>query len=258
MTRSTFDPKLVFSQRVENYIKYRPGYPVEMLDILVKECGLTADWRVADVGSGTGLLLRLFLDFGCSVIGVEPNAEMRCAGDQILSGYPYFTSMPGSAESTGLEDKCVDLVSAGMALHWFDLPRARDEFRRILTPPGWIAVVWHRMLTGPELFMERYTSLVQKYSPGWTETQRRDQPGSSINLPGFFGGDYRRATFPTRQIVDWNGLSDRTLSIAHAPQPGDSNYQSMFDELGEIFIRHEVKDHVTLEYETELYYGRLL
>jgi len=252
-----FDPKQVFSPRVDNYIKYRPGYPVEVLATLIKECGLVPKWRVADIGSGTGLLAHLFLDFRCAVIGVEPNEEMRQAAEQILAGYPGFTCLPGSAEATGLAEACVDLISAGMAFHWFDVSRARDEFRRILIPGGWVALVWHRMLTGPESFMQAYTGLVLDYSPGWTETLRRDQPGSSLDLPGFFGGIYHRTAFPIHQFLDWNGLRGRTLSIAHVPQPGDPAHQLMFSHLRAIFERHQKNGQVAIQYETEMYYGHL-
>lgn len=254
---SNFNPKRVFSSRVENYIKYRPGYPVEVLYTLVTECGLAPNWHVADIGSGTGLLARLFLDFRCTVIGLEPNEEMRMAGNQILAGYPGFTSLPGSAEATGLVDASIDLVSAGMAFHWFDAPRARDEFRRILTPDGWVALVWHRMLTGPDSFMQAYTSLVHKYSPGWTETLRRDQPGGSLDLPGFFGSTYHRTAYPIQQFLDWNGLCGRTLSIAHVPQPGNPTHQPMFSRLHEIFNRYQNNGQIAIHYETELYFGRL-
>jgi SAM-dependent methyltransferase len=92
-----FDPKSIFGPRVGNYIKYRPGYPREVLDTLRAECVLSSFWHIADIGSGTGLLARLFLDLGCAVFGVEPNEEMRLAGEHLLAGYDRFTSLPGSA-----------------------------------------------------------------------------------------------------------------------------------------------------------------
>jgi SAM-dependent methyltransferase len=252
-----FDPKQVFSPRVENYISTRPGYPPEVLEPLVSECGLKADWQVADIGSGPGLLAKLFLDFGCAVTGVEPNAEMRLAGERILAGYPNFTSLPGSAEATGLAGGSIRLVTAGMAFHWFDAARAAEEFRRILVPGGWAALVWNRALPGPDAFMQAYTGLVLEYAPGWTETQRRDGPGSSLDLPGFFGGAYRRRAFPHPQALDWDGLRGRTLSIAHLPPPDDLAHALLLDRLREAFERHHRRGQVTLLYEAELYYGRL-
>ena len=124
-------------------------------------------------------------------------------------------------------------------------------------PGGWVALVWHRMLTGPESFMRAYTDLVLKYSPGWTETLRRDQPGSSLDLPGFFDGIYHRAAFPIHQFLDWSGLCGRTLSIAHFPQSGDSVHQLTFSQLRDIFERHQKNGQVAIQYETELYFGRL-
>jgi SAM-dependent methyltransferase len=249
------NPRRVFSARVDNYIKYRPGYPVEMLEPLVKGCGLALNWNVADIGSGTGLLARLFLDLGCAVTGVEPNEEMRLAGEQILAGYSGFTSLPGSAEVTGLADASINLVSAGMAFHWFDISLTKVEFRRILTPGGWMALVWNRMLLAPDPFMRDYTGLVLEYSPGWTETLRRDQ--SDLALPGFFGGVYQRAVFPLRQYLDWDGLRGRTLSIAHVPQPDDSASLPLFAHLHDIFDRYQNNGQVAIHYETELYYGQL-
>ncbi len=252
-----FDPRYVFGPRIENYIKYRPGYPQDVIDTLVKECGVSPEWRVADIGSGTGLLARLFLDLGCAVIGVEPNQEMRLAGEQLLAEYSGFISMPGSAEATGIPDRSIDLISAGMAFHWFDIPQAKGEFRRILHPHGWVALVWNRMLTGPTPFMQEYTHLIRETSPGWTETFRRDQLGSGLDLTGFFDNNYHRATFPNQQSLDWDGLYGRTSSIAHVPQPDDPAHAPMLAQLKNIFAHYKNNGRVEIQYETELYYGQL-
>src|SRR5690349_10735071 len=91
------NPTSRFSSRVENYIKYRPSYPPAVGDLLQSECGLHAASRVADIGSGTGLLAKLLLKRGCQVFGVEPNREMREAGERLLSVYTNFTSVEGTA-----------------------------------------------------------------------------------------------------------------------------------------------------------------
>ena len=254
---TAIDPKQVFSARVHDYIKSRPGYPSQVIDTLVQGCGLCPGWRVADIGSGTGLLARLFLDFGCTVWGVEPNEEMRQAGEQILAGYPAFRSQPGSAEATGLADGSLDLVCAGMAFHWFDARRARDEFQRILAPGGWVALVWNRMLTGPVPFMQQFTGLILEYAPGWTETRRRDGSGSGLDLPGFFRGVYQRTAFPLEQQLDWDSLYRRALSIAHLPPSDDLAHPALRTRLHDIFERYQDHGLVEIQYETELYYAQL-
>ena len=135
-----------FSDRVENYVRYRPGYPPEILPVLSAECGLTRDHVIADIASGTGIWTRTLLENGNPVYAVEPNVDMRQAGDRLLADFPRFTSVAGSAEATTLPDASVDFVTAAQAAHWFDRPRTRREFLRILKPQGWLVLLWNERL----------------------------------------------------------------------------------------------------------------
>ena len=58
------DSKERFSNRVADYVRYRPGYPEEVIEALRSECGLRPGHSVADIGSGTGFLSELFLKNG--------------------------------------------------------------------------------------------------------------------------------------------------------------------------------------------------
>src|SRR5690349_17698867 len=117
-----------FSSRVQEYQCFRPGYPEAVTQLLQAECGLASSSAVADVASGTGIFTRMLLDTGASVAGVEPNPEMRRAGEIFLSKYPKFSSVTGTAEATALADSSVDLLTAAQAAHWFNLGEARREF----------------------------------------------------------------------------------------------------------------------------------
>ena len=107
------DPTKRFSSRVDNYVRFRPGYPPEILGFLKTDCALTADSAIADIGSGTGKLTELFLGNGNRVFGVEPNREMREAGERLLKGSANFTSVGGTAEETTLQDASVDFITPG-------------------------------------------------------------------------------------------------------------------------------------------------
>src|SRR5580704_8341752 len=157
------DPPQRFSSRAEAYARYRPTYPRETLGLLERECGLTAACKIADIGSGTGLLARSFLDFGCEVTGVEPNPGMRAAGERMLSGEPRFRSVEGRAEATTLPDGSVDFVTAGQAFHWFEPTAARAEFQRILKPAGWVVLIWNERLVTPG-FMTELEELQNKFA----------------------------------------------------------------------------------------------
>src|SRR4051812_35067235 len=97
-----------FSSRVENYVKYRPGYPAAVVPLLETACGFTRESVVADIGSGTGILAEVWLKHGNPVFAVEPNGPMREAAERLLTAYPAFTSVPGTAEATTLADHSVD------------------------------------------------------------------------------------------------------------------------------------------------------
>src|SRR5581483_4013685 len=132
-----------FSSRVNDYVLYRPGYPAQILELLKTECGLTGDSEIADIASGTGIFTRMLLENGNRVFGVEPNDDMRKAGESFLASYRNFTSVAGTAEATTLADHSVDFVTAAQAAHWFHRERARKEFVRILRPGGWTVLIWN-------------------------------------------------------------------------------------------------------------------
>src|SRR4026208_981769 len=137
------DPTKRFSKRVENYIQYRPKYPPAVFDFLRNELNLAPSSIIADVGSGTGISSEMFLRNGNTVFGIEPNSEMREAGERNLSQFASFKSIYGTAEATTLEDHSVDFVIAGQAFHWFDRARSRAEFFRILKKNGWVVLIWN-------------------------------------------------------------------------------------------------------------------
>ena len=239
-----------FSNRVENYIKYRPGYPPAIVETLRAICGLTADHAIADVGSGTGILAEMFLKNGNPVRGIEPNREMREAGERLLAGYPSFTSIDGRAEATTLPDASVDFITAGQALHWFDLEKARAEFRRILRLPGWVVIVWNdRRDESP--FMQAYRQLLLRYS---TDYQQVDHKRITPEvLRPFFGGDFKTEVFEHRQVFDFEGLRGRLLSSSYMPV--DS--APMLADLRVIFDEHQAGGTVSFDYDTTLYCGPL-
>jgi SAM-dependent methyltransferase len=248
-------PTQRFSSRVEKYVQYRPRYPQAVIETLRAECGLTPDSVVADIGSGTGFLAELFLRHGNRVHGVEPNREMRQAGERLLAGYPNFTSMEGTAEATGLPDASVDFVTAGQAFHWFDRPRARAEFSRILRPGGWVALAWNNWDTGGSAFMAGYEALVRAHGTDYAEVNHRlvDRPA----LEEFFGGPVKLRAFPHRQEFDLEGLRGRLLSSSYVPEADQPGYAAMLAALDDLFAAHQSGGQVAFEYIAELYYARL-
>lgn len=243
-----------FSNRVENYVKYRPTYPRAVVELLAGECGLVPASVVVDVGSGTGLWSELFLEYGCTVYGVEPNREMREAGERLLARYPAFTSIDGAAEATTLDENSADFITAGQAYHWFDRERARTEFARVLRPGGWVVLVWNeRRLAAP--LVARYEQMLITFGTDYEQVTHQYEPDDFL-IPFFGGNEVRLRIFENHQVLDFESLKGRLLSTSYAPEPGHPNYEPMLEELARIFDAHQQDGRVVFDYETKVYYGQ--
>lgn len=250
------DPKKRFTSRVGNYVKFRPSYPPEVIEILRAGCGLEARWRVADFGSGTGLLSELFLRHGNPVFGVEPNQAMREAAEDYLKDYENFQSIVGSAEASGLDNACVDLVSAGQAFHWFQPGPTKIEFGRILKPGGWAALIWNERRKSGAAFLEDYERLLQEYAPGYEQVDHRRIDEGVIGE--FFAPEgFATGTCENEQQLDLEALQGRLFSSSYTPEPGDTRYAPMIEAIREVYGRHQRGGAVKLEYDTRVYYGRM-
>ena len=245
-----------FSDRVENYIRYRPGYPPEVLNTLRNECGLMPAHVIADVASGTGIWTRRLLANGNAVYGVEPNVDMRKAGEKLLAAFPKFTSVDGKAEATGLPDVGVDFVTSAQAAHWFDLVAARREFSRILKPGGWLVLLWNEREVNTNPFLRDYEHLLLAYGTDYEEV-RHERTTDSVN-EFFDPAPYQERVFSMRQDFDYAGLEGRLLSSSYAPGPGHPKHAPMLKQLRRLFDRHaQGSGLVAFDYKTRVYFGHL-
>ena len=255
MSRTLPDSKERFSTRADHYARYRPEYPSSVIHLLQSEIGLDHSWIICDVGAGTGLSSKLFLDHGHYVYGVEPNAPMREAAEALLDSHAFYQSIEGSAESTGLTDRCTDLVVAAQAFHWFDPGAARDEFRRILRPPGWVLLMWNRRLTDTTGFLRAYEDLLLRYGTDYDRVRHENVQSQAIG--GFFADRYVYRQLPNRQLLDAEALKGRLLSSSYTPSPEHRDHRSMLESLHEIFEQHHTEGRVCIEYSLDLYIGQL-
>lgn len=244
-----------FSNRVENYARYRPNYPAGVIDILKSDCGLTETSTIADVGSGTGILSELFLKNGNPVIGIEPNAAMRLAAERLLNGFENFVSTDATAEATTLEPASVDFITAGQAFHWFDREKAKKEFARVLKPGGWVILIWNERRLDSTAFLRDYENLLLRYGTDYDKVRHENVAGE---IAQFFAPEtFQFRSLENAQHFDFEALKGRTRSASYTPEPGTSNFEPMFAKLEEIFNAHKSDGMVTFEYQTRLYYGHL-
>jgi ubiquinone/menaquinone biosynthesis C-methylase UbiE len=247
------NPTTRFSNRVENYVKYRPGYPAEVFKFLETDLGLTKNSTIADMGSGTGLFAEPLLEKGYSVICIEPNEEMRKAGEARLGKYKTFASRFQKAEATGLADHSVDMITVAQAFHWLEPEDTKQEFTRILKKDGKVVLAWNIQKKG-QPFMDAYRALKDEHCFEQAIPKRIDLK----KIEEFFAPNgFEKTVFNNEQMLDFDGLKGQLLSSSYIPLPGHPSYETMISTLVQLFVKYNVNGFVKMEFETMVFHGKM-
>ena len=239
-----------FSDRVQNYVRYRPGYPPDTLGVLRTECNLTAGHVVADIASGTGIWTRMLLENGNRVFGVEPNAEMRQAGERLLAEFPSFTSVSGTAEATTLSSESVDFISIFGLTGDFWL-----AFFLAPIPVALLGVATELLFLRPLYRRGHMDQVLLTFGTDYQDV-RHERTTAVVN-EFFDPAPFQERVFALRQEFDYEGLEGRLLSSSYAPGPGHRNHRPLLQELRRIFDEHADDKRVAFDYNTRVYFGRL-
>ena len=240
-----------FSDRVSDYTRYRPGYPVESIDWIYDNVPLSSNSTIADIGSGTGIFTEALVSKACSVVAVEPNEAMRLESDRRLSTYPNYTSIDGTAEHTKLDSNSIDLVTAAQAFHWFDLEKTKIEFERILGVNGKVLLIWNRRNPDASEFLAQYEALLKSSIAEYNRVNHANATDSAIAV--FLGDGMTTAEFASYQEFDLDGLKGRLQSSSYCPVEGTSEHSELMNALTSLYNEHASDSGVKFEYSTQLY-----
>ena len=242
-----------FSDRVENYVRYRPGYPEALVKSLIQNTGVEHVSEIADIGSGTGIFTQLLLQHNLRVYAVEPNGPMRQAAERLLAGFPGFTSVDASAESTGLETSSIDLITAAQAFHWFNNQATRTEFARLLKPQGQLALIWNQRKSSQPL-QQAYDAALREYASDYGTVNHMNLDASEI--AAFYSpGTMEVFEFGNVQLLNFESLLGRLKSASYCPAEDSPEYQSLAQELEVIFNAHAEQGEIKFEYDARLFLG---
>lgn len=244
-----------FSDRVENYIKFRPHYPQGVVDVLLEKNHFSANTTIADIGSGTGISAELFLKNNFKVIGIEPNDAMREAAEDILKDYKNFTSVNANDVNTTLENNFVDGIIVAQAFHWFDKEKFKVECKRILKQNTQVALIWNDRKTEGNDFLKLYEEFLHMFATDYVQVNHKNIQSTEV-FDAFFGkGNYQEYTLDNYQDVDLFGLRGRVLSSSYMPNADSKEYEYMMYVLRKIYQRYQENNKVRLEYNTKIYVG---
>lgn len=243
-----------FTDRAKNYSQYRPSYAEKLIEYLGSKIELKKEDKIADIGSGTGISSKVFLDYGNTVYGIEPNLTMRLEAEEKLRDYEKFYSIGCCAEKTDLESESIDHIVSAQAFHWFDPVPTKREFKRILKIGGSVILIWNVRESDQGGFTDNLMKLVEKYSADFTKVE-----GKRDIVKDFFGDNeviYKKLSNP--QTASFEKIVGELSSYSYLPNEGQENYNNMIDEVKVIFEKfknHE--NNVILNYSTNIHIGKI-
>ncbi|HEY3341242.1 MAG TPA: class I SAM-dependent methyltransferase, partial [Anaerolineae bacterium] len=242
-------PSLRYTDRAAQYARYRWDYAPQAIDAIQLRTQLNPASHVADIGSGTGILTQHFVDRALRVYAVEPDEQMRVWAVRAFVDKPSFESVSGCAEATTLPDQCVDLIVVGQAIHWFEAARARQEFRRILKPDGYLAVAWNG---GMDPLIGQALAKVCTPENGWDTTAAANR-ASAMPLSDYFNdSDLPQHSFAMTRDETWEEFFGALCSDSHATAETNPLFTKLHDAARRAFDAHSSGGILTLRYSTEL------
>ena len=242
-----------FTDRVEDYARYRPSYPDAAIDYLKTLC--PPPGPVVDVGFGTGLFTERLLLAGYIVTGLEPNRAMLEVGDAAMRRYENFASMPGTAERLPVAAGSFGMIVAAQSFHWFDPEPTRKAFARALRPGGWVSLIWNNRETDTTPFLVGYEAALNKYCPDYAKISATHAAEQEIEA--FFAPDeVTKRSFPNHQELDWDGVRGRMMSSSYVPKSGPS-HDALLGEVETLFQQEAKAGTVEVRYQTVLFSGQL-
>lgn len=244
-----------FNNLAENYEKYRPFYPEKYIEEIITKCCLNSDSLVADIGAGTGILSRQFLEKNLKVIGVEPNIDMRKILKK-LEKNKNFKAINGTAEYTKLEDNSVDLIVVAQAFHWFDKEAFKKECQRILKPNGRVWILWNQLDYTKDIAKEQkeiddiYTKRFQEVNEIIDNKEK--------NIKEFFGEDkYEKDVVDNPLENDKEKFIGVNLTKSYSLKKEDDNYQNYVKAFEKLFDKYSKDGKIIMPNKTYGYLGKL-
>ncbi len=245
------DSKRRFSNRVEDYAQFRPGYPPEAIRWILSQLPDGIAITAADIGAGTGIFTESLLLAGLPVVAVEPNPQMREKADKHLGRFATYSSTCASAEETGLACHSIDLITAAQAFHWFDVAKSQQEFKRILKPGGRIVLIWNRRDASSSEFLKQYELLLRTRIPEYSQVSHEN--ASDTVIEAFLGPDVLKRQFKNHQWFDLHSLKGRLLSSSYCPAKGRPGHDALMAAIEALYEAHSTNQGVRFDYSTQVY-----
>lgn len=238
MIPTLIDKHWDYSQHAK-YYEYRPNYNPKAIDILAQYVGSSAvgDYRVADIGAGTGNLTIMLLDRGLTVTAIEPNDEMLNIGLERTSSSTNVQWVKASGVDTTLSDSSVNWVTFGSSFNVMDRELALKETKRILKPSGYFSCMWnHRNLC--DQIQEEAENIIVSFVPDYDRGVRREDQRPFIEQHPLMFKEilYIESDFDVPRTIEeyikaWKSVKNKYWDLA--TEEGNTLFQKITDKMRE-------------------------
>lgn len=144
MTSGDRVQRLVFGEAAADYDRYRPHYPDELFDLLLRrDAGHAAVTQVLDVGSGTARSAAAMADRGLHGCAVEPDPAMAAVARANLPD-TWSVEVSDFERCRAADRTDWRLITCAQAWHWVDHEQGLTRAHELLRPGGTLALFWNR------------------------------------------------------------------------------------------------------------------
>lgn len=253
--KKIIDSTKFYFGKQEDYSKYRPSYPKELFEFLVKDYNLK-NKDIVELGAGTGKFSKIASVYCNKIYYVEPNIDMINKGKEYCNDCYNITFVNSSAENTKLPSYIADIIFAVQSFHWFDKFTVKEEVKRILKPNGYFAIIWNDWEDENNEFSKKYFKYVSEWNTKLTG--RKYQHKNVDDRKNFFkDGMYASHIFIHSKQYNLEMLVGLSKSLSYAPKEGDIYYGEFIKGIIEIFNDYQNNDYVRFDFHTEIYIGRI-
>ena len=237
-----------FDRNATEYERARPGYPLEVLELVGRTLDRQPGARVCDLAAGTGKLTRLLVRGDYDVVAVEPVEGMR---NQLREVLPDVEVLDGTAESLPFADASLDAVTVGQAFHWFRFDEALAEISRVLRPGGALVIAFNRRDEDSAAWVAQWSEVIDWHKRTVSSYQRTDWKATILG-GGF--AEFGEASIPWVQPMTRSLLADRVRSTSYIALMEPAEQQEKVDAVLELVDGFD--EPFDLPYVTQLWWGR--
>ncbi len=170
----------MFDKAADYYDKFRPGYPIEIINALVSHTKLDKTARTLEIGAGSGKATEYFKDFGFNIRCIDPGENLITIGNYKFSEYSNISFECERFENLKQNNERYDVIFSAQAFHWIPQPAGYIKCAELLKDKGYLAPFWNMYMTYDNSADNDLLRLSEKYG-GFADFVNEEQCEDRIN-----------------------------------------------------------------------------